>query len=88
MARTSSCAGDLQHPDVDEHVDVVGDRAAWFADSLGQLGDGHRSFQHEVEDQGSQRVAERLEAGGGVGDDLVVELVSQIVGCDCPTYPE
>ena len=70
--------GDLQQPDVDEHVDVVGDRAAWLADPFGQLGHGHRPLEHEVEDQGSQRIADGLETGGGVGTDRVVEVVAEV----------
>jgi hypothetical protein len=42
---------DLQEPGVHEHVDVVGNRAAWFADPFCQLSDCHGPLENEVEDQ-------------------------------------
>ncbi len=75
----TSGTGDLQQPDIGQHVDMVGDGATWLANSGGKLGDGHRPFQHQVEDECSQRVAQCLQSGRGVGDDRLVEVVAQIV---------
>ena len=66
---------DLQQPDIDQQVDVVGHRPTRSADSLGQLGHAHRSFEDQIEQQRAQRIAERLQFRRSVGDDGVCQLV-------------
>ncbi len=71
-------AHDLQQPCVEQDLDVVGDAALGATQPFGELGDGHRPLEHEVEDRPPERVAEGLHARRGVGVHLVGELVVEV----------
>ena len=81
-------ADDPDQAGVDEHVDVVGDRATRSIDPLGDLGDRHRPFEHEVDDRAPQRVAERLQPLRRADVEFVVQFVVRAASADRPTFLE
>ena len=71
--------GDLQQPGIDQHIDVMGDGATWLAYPLRQFGHRHRMLQDQVEDEGAQRIADRLQSRGSVGADGRVKVVAELI---------